>query len=87
MLLGLSGCATTRMVTGPDKPVEVKSILQKEFDTLPPPTGKPITVAVYTFADKTTNTVRTTATTSSVSWASDHVTRTTTYKFTDTTTN
>ena len=53
MLLGLTGCATTRMVTGPDKPQEVKSILQKEFDTLPPPTGKPITVAVYTFADKT----------------------------------
>jgi curli production assembly/transport component CsgG len=54
LLLGfLTGCATTRTVTGPEKPVEVKSLMQKEFDTLPPPTGKPIVVAVYTFADKT----------------------------------
>ena len=53
VLILLTGCATTRVVTGPDKPIEVRSIMQKEFDTLPPPTGKPITVAVYTFADKT----------------------------------
>ena len=49
----LTGCATTRTVVGPEKPVEVKSIMQKEFDTIPPPAGRPITVAVYTFADKT----------------------------------
>ena len=53
MLVLLTGCATTRTVTGPEKPVEVKSIMQKEFDTLPPPAGKAITVAVYTFIDKT----------------------------------
>jgi curli production assembly/transport component CsgG len=53
LLFFLTGCATTRTVTGPDKPVEVKSLMQKEFDTLPPPTGRPIIVAVYTFADKT----------------------------------
>jgi curli production assembly/transport component CsgG len=36
------------------KPVLTKSMLKKEFDTLPPPlTGKPVSVAVYNFADKT----------------------------------
>jgi curli production assembly/transport component CsgG len=52
-LMFLTGCATTRVVTTPEKPTEVKSIMQKEFDTIPPPAGRPMTVAVYTFADKT----------------------------------
>ena len=52
-LLALTGCATSRLITDVEKPKEVRTIMQKEFDILPPPTGKPITVAVYTFADKT----------------------------------
>ena len=54
LLLVLTGCAATSMVTGPEKPKTVKNLMQKEFDTLPPPAiGKPISVAVYSFNDKT----------------------------------
>lgn len=53
MLFMLVGCATTSMVTGPDKPTSVKNLMQKEFDTIPPPAGKPVVVAVYSFLDKT----------------------------------
>jgi curli production assembly/transport component CsgG len=54
LLLALTGCATTSMVTGPDKPTKVKNLMQKEFDVIPPPAaGKPVVVAVYSFADKT----------------------------------
>jgi curli production assembly/transport component CsgG len=49
----VSGCATTRAVTGPDKPMVSKNLMQKEFDILPPPNGKKVSVAVYSFADKT----------------------------------
>ena len=49
----LSGCATSRVLTGPDKPVVSKNLMQKEFDVLPPPTSKKVVVAVYSFADKT----------------------------------
>lgn len=52
-LLVLTGCATTRAVTGPDKPMVSKNLMQKEFDVLPAPYGKKISVAVYSFADKT----------------------------------
>ena len=53
LVMALTGCATTSMVTGPDKPTSVKNLMQKEFDTIPPPAGKPIVVAVYSFLDKT----------------------------------
>ena len=53
VLFMLTGCATSKIITDVEKPREVRTIMQKEFDTLPPPTGKPIVVAVYTFADKT----------------------------------
>ena len=54
LLLSLTtGCAVTSMVTGPSKPTQVKNLMQKEFDIIPPPAGKPIVVAVYSFLDKT----------------------------------
>jgi curli production assembly/transport component CsgG len=53
LLLCLTGCAGTSMVTGPSKPTQVKNLMQKEFDTIPPPAGKPVVVAVYSFQDKT----------------------------------
>lgn len=53
LLLLLTGCATTSVLTDPKKPQPVKSLMEKEFDTLPPPISKPMTVAVYSFQDKT----------------------------------
>ena len=53
IILGLTGCATTSIITHPEKPRAVRNIMEKEFDILPPPTGKPIVVAVYSFLDKT----------------------------------
>jgi curli production assembly/transport component CsgG len=53
LLLLLTGCATTSVLTDPKKPQIVKNLMEKEFDTLPPPVGKPMTVAVYGFTDKT----------------------------------
>jgi curli production assembly/transport component CsgG len=35
------------------KPQIADNVLQKEFDSIPPPAGKKITVAVYQFSDKT----------------------------------
>ena len=50
----LTGCATTSLVTDPQKPKAVKNLMEKEFDTLPGPAiGKPVVVAVYSFQDKT----------------------------------
>lgn len=49
----ISGCATSGLVTGPSKPKNIETFMQKEFDTLPAPQGRSITVAVYNFADKT----------------------------------
>ena len=53
MAIIVSGCATTRAMTGPDKPMVSKNLMQKEFDVLPAPNGKKVSVAVYSFADKT----------------------------------
>lgn len=53
LILILTGCAGANAITGPSKPVIVKNLLEKEFDILPPPTGKPVVVAVYSFTDKT----------------------------------
>ena len=53
MLFMLVGCATTSKFSSPEKPTQVKNLMQKEFDTIPPPAGKPVVVAVYSFLDKT----------------------------------
>lgn len=54
LLILLTGCAGIQKITGPDKPVVVKNLMEKEFDTLPgPAAGKPVAVAVYSFQDKT----------------------------------
>ena len=53
ILLGLTGCATTTVLSNPEKPKTVKNLMEKEFDTIPLPAGKPVVVAVYSFADKT----------------------------------
>jgi curli production assembly/transport component CsgG len=57
VLLGLlSGCAMTqneRMGSSP-KPTKMPVMMQKEFDAIPGPVGgQPITVALYSFGDKT----------------------------------
>jgi curli production assembly/transport component CsgG len=51
----LNGCAIHQLAGDLDAPPEVtKNVLQKEFDSIPPPAvGKPISVAVYSFQDKT----------------------------------
>jgi len=52
----LSGCAIhqNNPLVSADMPEITKVRLQKEFDSLPPPLiGKPISVAVYSFQDKT----------------------------------
>jgi curli production assembly/transport component CsgG len=53
LLMALTGCATTSKFSSPEKPTQVKNLMQKEFDTIPPPAGKPVVVAVYSFLDKT----------------------------------
>ena len=52
-LLILSGCAVTQKMGYEYKPELAANKMQKEFDTLPAPAGKKVTVAVYSFADKT----------------------------------
>ena len=53
LLMILTGCATTQVLTNPEKPIVMRNIMQKEFDLLPAPNGKKVSVAVYNFADKT----------------------------------
>ena len=54
LLLNLTGCAVTQAIRDAEQPTVTKNALSKEFDTIPAPAaGKPITVAVYSFADKT----------------------------------
>jgi curli production assembly/transport component CsgG len=53
-VLLLAGCAISQKSGLIDyKPEVAANKLQKEFDTLPPPDGRRVTVAVYTFQDKT----------------------------------
>ena len=55
-MIFLPSCSLYRPLTEPwmkDDPVVGKTLLKKEFDTLKPPAGGPVTVAVYSFADKT----------------------------------
>lgn len=54
LVLFLTGCATAHLATGPSAPKKIETSMVKEFDVIPPPAdNKPITVAVYNFADKT----------------------------------
>lgn len=52
-ILTLSGCAITQKMGYEHRPEVAVNKMQKEFDTLPAPNGKKVTVAVYGFADKT----------------------------------
>ena len=52
-VLILSGCAVTQKMGVEHRPEVAVNKMQKEFDTLPAPAGKKVTVAVYSFADKT----------------------------------
>jgi curli production assembly/transport component CsgG len=57
-VFSLSGCAIWQKVDQmrniqPNPPKVVENKLQKEFDTLPPPAGRKVSVAVYQFTDKT----------------------------------
>jgi curli production assembly/transport component CsgG len=52
-VLILSGCAATQKMGVEYMPEVAANKMQKEFDTLPAPNGKKVTVAVYGFADKT----------------------------------
>ena len=53
-VLLLAGCAMTQKSGLVDyKPEVAPNKLQKEFDTMPPPDGRRVTVAVYSFQDKT----------------------------------
>lgn len=55
VLAMLTGCASFQRAGQFDQaPVVTKSMMAKEFDTLPAPaSGKPVSVAVYSFLDKT----------------------------------
>lgn len=52
-VLILSGCAVSQKMGVEYRPEVAVNKMQKEFDTLPAPAGKKVTVAVYSFADKT----------------------------------
>ena len=49
----LTGCATVQKAGYEHKPEVTVNKLQKEFDAVPPPASKKITVAVYSFKDLT----------------------------------
>lgn len=50
----LTGCAITQKTGVVEyRPEPTPNKMQKEFDIVPPPNGKKVTVAVYSFADKT----------------------------------
>jgi curli production assembly/transport component CsgG len=53
ILLLLSNCAVTQKAGLESKPEVTEMKLQKEFDNVPAPAQKKITVAVYSFQDKT----------------------------------
>ena len=55
VLFALSGCAVMHKNGDLDsKPTVSKNMMQREFDTVPTPAaGKPVSVAVYSFQDKT----------------------------------
>jgi len=52
-VLILSGCALSQKSGFEYRPEVVPNRMQKEFDAVPPPEGRKLSVAVYNFADKT----------------------------------
>lgn len=53
-VLLLAGCAVSQKTGIVEyRPEVAPNKMQKEFDTIPPPNGRRVTVAVYTFQDKT----------------------------------
>jgi curli production assembly/transport component CsgG len=53
LIVLLSGCAVIQKAGFEHKPEVAPNKLEKEFDAIPSPDGKKVTVAVYSFADKT----------------------------------
>jgi len=53
LILILSGCAVIQKAGYEYKPEVAPNKLEKEFDAIPAPDGKKVTVAVYSFQDKT----------------------------------
>lgn len=53
LILLTAGCAVTQKMGVEYKPQLAEAKLQKEFDDISPPDGKKVTVAVYSFLDKT----------------------------------
>jgi curli production assembly/transport component CsgG len=53
LILILSGCALSQKSGFEYRPELAPNKMQKEFDAIPPPEGKRLSVAVYQFADKT----------------------------------
>jgi curli production assembly/transport component CsgG len=53
LVLLVSGCAVVQKSGFEYKPEVSQNKLEKEFDAIPAPDGKRVTVAVYSFADKT----------------------------------
>ncbi len=54
LALALTGCAISQKTGITEyRPEPAPNKMQKEFDSLPPPNGKKVTVAVYGFTDKT----------------------------------
>lgn len=49
----LAGCASTQALNDYEPPMVVENTLQKEFDMLPAPEKGKVSVAVYSFTDKT----------------------------------
>ena len=49
----LTGCAVVQKAGYEHKPTVAENKLQKEFDTLPSPSGRKVVVGVYSFQDKT----------------------------------
>ena len=48
-----TGCMSVKKYNTHVPPAPVSNALQREFDSLPGPVGEPVTVAVYSFTDKT----------------------------------
>jgi curli production assembly/transport component CsgG len=53
MVIAISGCAVVQKAGLEFQPEVAANKLQKEFDEIPPPDGKKVTIAVYSFTDKT----------------------------------
>jgi len=53
LAIAISGCAVVQKAGLEFQPEVAANKLQKEFDEIPPPDGKKVTIAVYSFTDKT----------------------------------